>query len=154
MGIEAIRTACADERGALVALMRRSSLVWESERAMLLAHPDVIDVPAEHIAAGQVRVALAGGRVVGFSAVVSVDDHTLELDGLFVEPDAMRTDVGRALVADAADAARRAGKRRIEVTANLNAQGFYQRVGFVPGATVATRFAPAIRMCRSIEPEE
>lgn len=145
MAAPTIRTARDDEHGALVDLMRRSSLVWESERE-LLAHPEVIDVPPSALAEGRVRVAESGGRLVGFSLVVTLDAARDELDGLFVDPDAMRAGVGRALVEDLVSAARERGVSRIEVTANANALPFYERLGFVVDGVVETQFAPALRM--------
>jgi hypothetical protein len=40
---------------------------------------------------------------------------------------------------------------RLEVTANPNARGFYQRVGFTVIGTTTTQFGPGIRMRRSTE---
>lgn len=146
MDAPTIRTARGDEHGALVDLMRRSSLVWESQRDQLLGHPEVIEVPASAVAEGRVRVAESGGRLVGFSLVVPLDAARDELDGLFVDPDAMRAGVGRALVEDLVSSARARGVSRIEVTANPVAMPFYDRLGFVVEGVVETHFAPAPRM--------
>jgi GNAT superfamily N-acetyltransferase len=142
-----IRDAAPSERGALESLQRRASDVWEEYRADLAAHPDAIALAPELVAAGRVRVAVsADGRVVGFSVVLPARDGACELDGLFVEPAAMRRGIGRALVADAADRARAEGARRMSVIANPRAVGFYERVGFVAGEAADTRFGPATWM--------
>lgn len=91
----AIRDARPDEASALEALQRRSSDVWEEYRAQLAANPDAIEPPHQAIADGRVRVAVdAGGRRLGFSVVLPVEDGRCELDDLFVEPDSMRLGVG------------------------------------------------------------
>jgi GNAT superfamily N-acetyltransferase len=145
-----VRDAVVSEVGALVALQRRASLVWEDTRSQLLAHPEAIDLPEAQVRHGMVRVAVRlgdpGDRVVGFSAVLPVEAGYCELDGLFVEPDEWRTGVGRRLVQDAAGRAVAAGAVRLTVTANRNALGFYEGLGFVAGEVVATRFAPGLRM--------
>ena len=142
-----IRDAAPSERGELEALQRRASDVWEEYRADLAAHPDAIALAPELIAAGRVRVAVSGdGGVVGFAVVVPARDGACELDGLFVEPAAMRGGVGRALVADAAERARAEGATRMSVVANPRAVGFYERVGFVAGEPAQTRFGPATWM--------
>ena len=142
-----IRDAAPSELGALEALQRRASDVWEEYRADLAAHPDAIALAPELVAAGRVRVAVSeDGRVVGFSVVLPARDGACELDGLFVEPAAMRRGIGRALVADAADRARAEGARRMSVIANPRAVGFYERVGFVAGGEADTRFGPATWM--------
>jgi GNAT superfamily N-acetyltransferase len=139
-----IRDAAPSERAELEALQRRASDVWEEYRADLAAHPDAIALAP---AAGRVRVAVSGdGGVVGFSVVLPARDGACELDGLFVEPAAMRGGVGRALVTDAADRARAEGATRMSVIANPRAVGFYERVGFVAGEAADTRFGPATWM--------
>jgi len=108
----------------------------------------VIDVPVELLAS--VRVAEEGERPLGFSAVIPLADGAAELDGLFVEPDLMRGGVGRALVDDAVGRLRAAGRTRLEVTANLNALAFYEKVGFIAVGPVETQFSPGLRMYRPV----
>ena len=145
-----LRDAAADEAEALEGLQRRSSDVWEAYREQLAANPDAIELPQTFIDKGWVRVAVAeDGRPIGFSVVIPTDDRVHELDGLFVEPDCLRGGVGRALVQDAAERARRVGAELLEVTAGP-AQGFYEKVGFEVVGAVETRFGPAVRMRRRL----
>lgn len=146
-----IRRASPGEREALEALQRRASDVWEEYRADLATHPDAIALDRELIEAGRVRVAASpAGEVLGFSVVLSPEDGACVLDGLFVEPGAMRGGIGRALVDDAAERARAEGATRIDVIANPRATGFYERVGFVEGRPEQTRFGPARWMHRAL----
>jgi GNAT superfamily N-acetyltransferase len=136
----------------LEALQRRSSNVWEEYRDQLAAHPDAIEVPQHFLEKGWVRVAVdAEDRPVGFSVVISTRGPVHELDGLFVEPDHMNAGVGRALVEDAAARAKDQGAEALEVTAGP-AQGFYNRIGFNRIGAAQTRFGPAVRMRRDLEP--
>ena len=142
-----IRPAHPSEREALEELQRRSSLHGPMYRAQLEAHPDAIELPAEQIAAGLVRVAEDEGAVVGFSVLLPPSAAGMcELDGLFVEPSVMRTGAGRRLIEDAKARAREQGAVRIEVTANPQAVEFYEAVGFVTVGEDVTRFGPAARM--------
>jgi GNAT superfamily N-acetyltransferase len=146
-----IRSATAGERGALGELHRRSSYVWEGDRADLDAYPDALGVAGEAIAAGRVRVAVdAGGALLGFSVVAEGPDGDCELDDLFVEPRLMRRGIGRALVEDAAARALRAGSAAMTVIAHPRNFAFYESVGFVGGEPVATRFGPAVRLRRQL----
>ena len=70
----------------------------------------------------------------------------LELDDLFVDPDAMRTGVARQLILRIATEAEREDVARIDVTANMHAPGFYDAVGFVVGPRVDTEFGAGRRM--------
>ena len=135
---------------ALLELQRRSSLVWEEYREQLLAHPEVIEVPVDALAAGNVRVAVREGQLVGFATVLPVSAAAGELDGLFVAPELMRIGLGRVLVEDAVAIARDRGMTRLEVTANPRALEFYEKVGFVTVGEVATQFGPGIRMHRDL----
>lgn len=145
-----IRPARAAERDALERLQRRSSMHQPMYRAQLAAHPDAIDVPVAQITAGLVRVADQDGAVVGFAVLLERLGDACELDGLFVEPDLMRTGVGRRLVEDAEQIARRRGATRIDVVANPQAVAFYEAVGFTPAGHAQTRFGPAQRMSLAI----
>lgn len=141
-----IRAARPDEAAALIELQRRASLTAEDTRADLLAHPEVIAIPADAFTDGRVRVAVEDGRHLGFHVVLEVGRGACELDGLFVEPGDWKKGTGRALIEDAAAWARAHGAERIEVTANPNALGFYQRLGFTGADVVATQFGPGYRM--------
>jgi ribosomal protein S18 acetylase RimI-like enzyme len=139
-----IRGARPAEQQSLTELQRRASVHWDAYREQLLAHPDAVELPLDQITDGLVRVAECGRDVVGFAVLFRPARGACELDGLFVEPG--RMGVGRALIEDAARIARERGGTRIEVVANPQAVGFYERVGFTGAGEVATRFGPARRM--------
>jgi predicted N-acetyltransferase YhbS len=148
-----IRTAEIGEAAALEDLQRRSSAVWPAYRAQLEAHPDAIaGPPAAELRAGRVRVAVDdGGGLLGFSAVLAPDaEGVVELDGLFVDPGALRQGIGRALVEDAADRARAVGARAMTVVGGPETTGFYARWGFVAVADAPTRFGPATLRRRAL----
>jgi uncharacterized protein (UPF0264 family)/GNAT superfamily N-acetyltransferase len=140
-----IRDALPAERAALEALQLRASLVWEEYREQITANPGVIEVPADAIADGRVRVALGDdGAPAGFSLVTELTGGACELDGLFVDPQRMRQGLGRALVADVI--ARAQDATRLDVVANPRAAGFYERLGFRHMGEVPTRFGAGQRM--------
>jgi GNAT superfamily N-acetyltransferase len=141
-----IRDGQPAEVGALEALQRRASLVYESDRPHLEAHPEAIELPADVVRDSQVRVATSSGALIGFSVLLPVGEGVFDLDGLFVDPAHWGQGIGRALVADVVRQARQRGAARIEVVANPNALDFYQKMGFVGGAEVPTRFGPGIAM--------
>jgi GNAT superfamily N-acetyltransferase len=141
-----IRPALPAERAALEALQLRASLIWEDYRDDLAAHPEAISLTENAIEELRVRVATVAGEPVGFSEIVVVSDREWELEGLFVEPDAMRRGIGGRLLADVFELARDAGVRRVAVVAEPHAAAFYERNGFVREGDVPTRFGPAVRM--------
>jgi GNAT superfamily N-acetyltransferase len=142
----------ADDRDlpTLRGLFRRSSLSNDGDRAHLLAAPDALRWVGAGIAAGQTQVATdRSGRILGFVTVVGIEGG-LEVEDLFVEPDAMRRGVATRLLLDAAGRAEREGATWMEVTANPHAAAFYASVGFVPVGEEQTLFGPAPRLRRQV----
>lgn len=142
-----IRDAVPSDDDGLRDVYRRSSLSNAGDRDLLLANPDVLDLPPAGARAGRTRVAVSDGRVVGF-ATTDAAEGALELDALFVDPDWMRQGVGRDLVLDAAADASARGLTHIEVTGNEHALAFYEQLGFVVVGTEGTPLgvvAPRLR---------
>ena len=127
-----IRDARVAEREALEALQLRASVHEPMYRAQLEAHPEAIELPAEQIAAGLVRVAEQDGVVAGFAVLLECSGDACELDGLFVEPDRMRTGVGSRLIDDAKRIARQRGASSIDVVANPQAAAWPARPSSPP----------------------
>jgi len=145
-----IRLALQAERSSLEALQWRASLANEGDRDSLLANPDAIVLPAEHIAEGHVFVAHGDGVIIGFAAVLTRLDGNAELDALFVEPTLWKRGVGRLLVDYCADVARARGSRLLHVVGNPHAEGFYIACGFRTTGVVETRFGAGLAMQRTL----
>ena len=125
-----IRLARVEEAPALSELCVRSKAAWGYDEAFMALARAVLQVSPEQIAAGDVWVAMADRRVAGMVALgPSEEPDTLDLDKLFVEPQRIRTGVGRALIAHAIDEARRRGATRLTILSDPYAAGFYERNG-------------------------
>ncbi|MGE5290996.1 MAG: GNAT family N-acetyltransferase [Micromonosporaceae bacterium] len=111
----------------------------------LLTHPDALELSDLAVTEGRTRAAVADSAIAGFASWLSAGD-VIEVEDLFVAPEWMGQGAGRALVLDLIAIARRRGVRRVEVTANQHALGFYEKAGFVVDHQVETRFGPAPRM--------
>jgi len=146
MGVVIIRQAAVAEQTALEALQRRASLANSRDRSAILAHPDAIALPREQILDGHVFVAESEGVIVGFAAVLPLDDGDAELDALFVEPGLWRHGAGRRLVEHCADVARTRGATVLHVVGNFHAEGFYRACGFEGAATTPTRFGTGLSL--------
>ena len=141
-----IRLARVAEQRELEELQRRASLALGEYRDQLEAEPDAIELLVQQIEDGAVIVAEQEDHITGF-AVVLIDDHMAELDGLFVEPQHWRKGIGAALVDVAVHEARRQGLT-MRVIANPSAREFYEKCGFTVEGEAQTRFGPALRMSR------
>jgi GNAT superfamily N-acetyltransferase len=145
-----IRPALPSERSSLEALQWRASLANAGDRDSLLANPDAIALPVEQITDGHVLVAHRDGVIVGFAAVLPRPDGDAELDALFVEPGLWKQGVGRLLVEQCADVARRRASRLLHVVGNPHAEGFYVACGFRTTGAVGTRFGAGLAMERGL----
>src|SRR5256885_15955979 len=125
-----IRVAAGDEKKALEDLQRRASLVWEEYREALLAHPEAIDLPQEHLDAGHTFVAERGKQLLGFGVVLPRADGNADLDGLFVEPVCWKQGTGRRLVQEAERLGASRGAEWLYVVGNPKAQEVYQACNF------------------------
>jgi len=147
-----IRTAGPDDLSRLRAVYRRSSLSNEGDRDALLQNPEYLVLPDEGLLAGRIRVAEQPHiGIVGF-ATVERQSGAAELVDLFVDPDAMRQGVARALINDAVATIAATGIAALDVTANPHALAFYTEMGFEAIGTVTTALGSGLRMrlsCRS-----
>ena len=145
-----VRPARLSERKSLEQLQWRASLNNPGDREALLAHPDVIELPARRIEDGLVFVAEAAGSVRGFAAILPRADGDSELDALFVEPDAWRNGVGRALVEHCIAEASASGATSLHVIGNPHAEGFYLACGFKALGTKEMRFGVGLLLKRDL----
>jgi len=145
-----LRDAVPGDVPVLQAVFRRSSLSNPGDRDTLRAHPEVLEFPGVAVVEQRTRVATdVEGRILGFATTATVTTDSagfVELEDLFVDPDWMRRGIGRRLVLDVVDRARRAGTARVEVTANHHALAFYEDAGFAYHHDVETQFGSAPRM--------
>jgi GNAT superfamily N-acetyltransferase len=148
-----IRVARVDERKRLIELQRRASLANEGDRAMVLANPDIIDIPLAQFEAGCVLIAERDGVPLGLAVVLPRDDGAAELDGLFVEPQAWRQGIGRHLVDATSTHARTRGAAALHVIANPHAGTFYDTCGFEPLGEVKLERGSALAMRKPLTPK-
>lgn len=145
-----MRPAVASEQKQLEALQWRASLNNPGDRDALLAHPDAIELPLEQIRDEGVFVAEVEGSVMGFAAILPRENGDFDLDALFVEPNAWRQGIGRALVEHCAAAARDAGAESLHVVGNPHAEGFYSACGFSKLGTTQMRFGVGLLMKKTL----
>ena len=144
-----VRPGSLDDLHAMAAVYRRAVLTNEGDRDLLFEHPEltVLEPPAED---DVVLVAEVTAHLVGFAIARALGDDTFTVTDLFVDPDHMRSGVGRALMDAVVAAARRSGRTLIEVEANRHSVAFYGRLGFMVIQEVQLEFGTALRMMLSV----
>ena len=110
----------------------RSKGHWGHDEAFLERARPELTVSPGHLDRWIVRVAERDGAVVGFAAV---DPEARELEMLFVDPGAIGTGAGGALLRDALAAAREAGLDALLIESDPDAEPFYRSQGAQPAGT-------------------
>ena len=91
---------------------------WESD----------LTITADFISNNHVYVAEHDGEIRGFYALCLVDDKA-ELEHMWVQPSYIGTGIGKELFLDAMERAATMNVTAVELSADPNAAGFYQRMG-------------------------
>jgi len=97
-----------------------------------------------------IAVAEHDGKPIGVAQVKVVDDEA-DLLKLFVEPSALHSGTGKALLVWATDVAKKLGATRLIIEADPDAAPFYRRmgaydVGEAPSGSVPGRKLPKLAM--------
>ena len=103
-------------------------------RELLLLADEVEASVADYIGRGTCYAACDGGRIVGQYVLIHTRPFTAEVVNIAVVPDRQRQGIATALLAHAADTARRAGFRLLEIGTGNSGFGqiaLYERCGFV-----------------------
>lgn len=120
-----LRRGRAEDAAVLASIHVRSRTTAMPWITLVHDEAETRDWMEQHVLAHQhVLVAERDGAVVGFAAV-----HDDWLEQLYLEPEAIGTGVGRALL-EAAQALRPDGLSLWVFTGNLRARRFYERAGF------------------------
>ena len=120
-----IRPARPGEKGELTEFAMRSKAHWRHDEAFLARARQGLTLHPGDVERMIVRVAERDGEVVGFSAV---DVGEAELDLLFVEPAAIGSGVGGALLRDALA---ECGLDALLIESDPDAEPFYRSHGAV-----------------------
>ena len=145
-----IRAATIDELSGLSDLCFRSKGVWGYDKEFMEACRGELSFEPRDLQSTPIAVAEHDGRTIGVAQVKVVDDEA-DLLKLFVEPSALHSGAGKALLAWAADVAKKMGATRLTIDADPDAAPFYRRmgahdVGKAPSGSVPGRMLPKLAM--------
>ena len=136
-----IRRARTSEADALTALAARSKGHWGYDAAFMELVRDAMTLRPEDIDRHQVWVLeSSSGDPIGYHRVITGDPA--ELEDLWVEPSAIGSGAGRRLFEHALEVARSVGASGLEIDADPNAVGFYERMGAVQIGRTESKLIP------------
>lgn len=147
-----LRPAVPEDAKALTALALRSKAYWGYDDAFMKACAAELTITPERIADEDMIVAEAAGVIAGMVGLAPGDsDGVLELEDMFVDPPFIGSGLGARLMAHTEELARAQGATHIDVDADPNAQGFYEKCGYKftgssPSASIPGRLLPRLRL--------
>ncbi|WP_275184753.1 GNAT family N-acetyltransferase [Bradyrhizobium sp. CSA112] len=145
-----IRPPTIDELSVLSDLCFRSKAVWGYDVEFMEVCRGELSLEPRDLELTPIAVAEHDGKPIGVAQLRVVDDEA-DLLKLFVEPGALRSGTGKALLAWATDVAKKLGATRLTIEADPDAAPFYRRmgaydVGQAPSGSVPGRMLPKLAM--------
>lgn len=123
-----IRPASLEEAQTLTQIALDAKRHWGYPEDWIKHWEADLTVSPEFIRDNQVYVYEREGDVLGFYALC-INRHKAELEHMWVTPAAIGTGIGKELFLDAMERAAALEVREIEISADPNAAGFYERMG-------------------------
>jgi len=123
-----IRRAQSDEAAALTEIAHAAKRHWGYPENWIEHWKDDLTITPDFIANNEMYVAVTGEEIAGCCALV-MRDSLAELEHMWIRPAHMGNGVGRALFNKIVERAMAFDAKTVELSADPNAEGFYQRMG-------------------------
>jgi N-acetylglutamate synthase-like GNAT family acetyltransferase len=123
-----IRRARPDEADVLTEIAHAAKRHWGYSESWIEHWQADLTITPEFIARNEMYVAMIDEEVVGCCALV-FSAALAELEHMWIRPQHMGTGVGRALFLHAQERAANLEISVLEISADPNAEGFYERMG-------------------------
>ena len=128
-----IRQARPDEAEVLTEIAHAAKRYWGYPENWIEHWKADLTITPDFIRNNETYVAIAGEEIVGCCAIVfsgsPTSDSPAELEHMWIRPEHMGTGVGRALFMHVRERAADLKVPVLELSADPNAEGFYQRMG-------------------------
>lgn len=123
-----IRRAIPDEASTLTTIALEAKRHWGYPEHWIKHWESDLTISADFIRDQHVYVAEVDGEIRGFYAL-TVSGEKAELEHMWVTPASIGTGIGKELFLDAMEKAAALAVRDVEICADPNAAGFYERMG-------------------------
>jgi len=123
-----IRRATPDEAATLTAIAHTAKRYWGYPEEWIEQWRTDLTITSDFIANNEVFAAVMSDEIVGCCALV-VNDSLAEIEHMWIKPEHMGSGVGRALFTQVRDRAIERQLSALELSADPNAEGFYERMG-------------------------
>src|SRR5437870_3597893 len=123
-----IRKAVPSEAQILTQIAHDAKRYWGYPENWIEHWKEDLTITPEFIADNEMYVAMADEKIAGCCAIV-LNNTLAELEHMWIKPELIGTGVGKALFMHAKERAANLKVPALEVSADPNAEGFYQRMG-------------------------
>jgi N-acetylglutamate synthase-like GNAT family acetyltransferase len=123
-----IRRALPEEADTLTEIAHAAKRHWKYPESWIQQWQTDLTVSAEFIRTHEVFAATINGAIAGCCALV-MTDSLAEVEHMWIRPEQMGNGVGRALFEHVRARAVERGANALELSADPNAEGFYERLG-------------------------
>ena len=123
-----IRRAEPVEAETLTEISHAAKRHWGYPERWIERWRETLTITPEFVRRNEIYLAEEDGAVVGFYALI-MEGEEAELEHMWVRPERIGTGLGRELMEAAKTRAASLGARRINITGDPNAEGFYLRMG-------------------------
>src|SRR5205807_7732333 len=123
-----IRRATPNEAATLTAIAHAAKRYWGYPEEWIEHWKVDLTITPDFIADNEVFVAIMGDGIAGCCALV-VNDSLAEIEHMWIKPEHIGAGVGRALFDQVRDRANELHLSALELSADPNAEGFYERMG-------------------------
>lgn len=146
-----IRPALPEEADRLSDLALRSKAHWGYDEEFMRNCAAELTFSGEAISVNPTFAVECEGRVLGFYMLERRGKGEVELEALFVEPDAIGQGYGKKLMRHAQKTALEMGCRTVIIQGDPHAEPFYasigaRRIGTRPSASIVGRELPLFRL--------
>lgn len=124
-----IRQANASDLQRLTDIAHAAKASWGYPPEMMAKMVDALTATEKTLATEIVRVAHFETGIAGWISYMPVNDNTVSVEGLWIDPNFMGKAVGRQLWDSMEKDAIANGFKEIEVLSDPNAYGFYEKMG-------------------------
>jgi|ERR1051325_1662472 GNAT superfamily N-acetyltransferase len=125
-----IRRATPAEAATLTAIAHAAKRHWRYPEEWIEKWRADLTITPDFVAHNEVLAAVLGDEIVGCCALV-VNHSSAEIEHMWIKPEHMGLGVGRTLFEKVRDRAIERNFTALELSADPNAEGFYERMGAV-----------------------
>jgi N-acetylglutamate synthase-like GNAT family acetyltransferase len=123
-----IRRARPDEAGVLTEIAHAAKRHWGYPEKWIQHWKSDLTITPDLISNNEMYVAMNGEEIIGCCAI-ALSESLAELEHMWIRPEYMGAGIGRALFLHVKERAANLNLSVLELSADPNAEGFYERMG-------------------------